>query len=60
MYAKNPKFNCLKTTLAGGIAIGSENGEIRLFTKVGQMAKTLFPGSGGTHTLQTPNPSKPP
>jgi hypothetical protein len=32
--------------LAGGLAIASDNGEIRLYKKVGQDAKTLYPGLG--------------
>jgi len=34
------------TTFNGGLAIGSLNGEIRLYKDVGQNAKTLLPGLG--------------
>jgi len=46
-YKTNPKMSCMITTDFGGIAIGSLNGEIRLFKQVGQNAKTLLPGLGG-------------
>lgn len=36
----------MATTIAGGLAIGSLNGEIRLYKQVGQNAKTLLPGLG--------------
>lgn len=32
--------------MQGGLAIGSLNGEIRLYKEVGQNAKTLLPGLG--------------
>jgi hypothetical protein len=31
IYKTNPQFNKVATTIAGGLAIGSLNGEIRLF-----------------------------
>lgn len=46
-YKTNPKLNCIATTNFGGIAVGSENGEIRLYKEVGKNAKTLLPCSGG-------------
>jgi VID27 C-terminal WD40-like domain len=46
VYATDNEFYCMSTTLSGGIAIGSLNGQIRLFTKVGQNAKNLIPGLG--------------
>jgi VID27 C-terminal WD40-like domain len=46
VYAADNQFHCLSATLTGGIAIGSLNGQIRLFTKVGQNAKNLIPGLG--------------
>jgi hypothetical protein len=46
-YKTDPKMSCMITTDLGGIAIGSLNGEIRLFKQVGQNAKTLLPGLGG-------------
>jgi hypothetical protein len=46
-YKTNPKMHCITTTNFGGIAVGSLNGEIRLFKDVGKNAKTLLPCSGG-------------
>ena len=45
-YKTNPQFNKVSTTMQGGLAVGSLNGEIRLYSKVGQNAKTLLPGLG--------------
>ena len=39
----NPNFKCITTTGYGGIATGSENGDIRLFNNIGN-AKTLITG----------------
>ena len=50
-YKTNPKMSCMITTDFGGIAVGSLNGEIRLFKQVGQNAKTLLPGLGGNNSL---------
>ena len=52
-YKTNPKMSCMITTDFGGIAIGSVNGEIRLFKQVGQNAKTLLPGLGGKTNINT-------
>ena len=46
VYKTNPEFNQVSTTMQGGLAIGSLNGEIRLYKEVGQNAKTLLPGLG--------------
>lgn len=46
VYKTNPQFSHVGTTFAGGLAIGSLSGEIRLYSKVGQNAKTLLPGLG--------------
>ena len=46
-YKTNPKMETMATTSFGGIAVGSSNGEIRLYKQVGQNAKTLLPGFGG-------------
>lgn len=46
LYKTNPQFSQIATTLSGGLAIGSLNGEIRLYKEVGQNAKTLLPGLG--------------
>ncbi|KAL0230694.1 hypothetical protein PCE1_004250 [Barthelona sp. PCE] len=50
-------FACAATTVGGGIVVGSRTGEIRMFSKFGQMAKTLLPGLGDaiTHIDVTPN-----
>lgn len=45
-YKTNPKMNCIMTTGTGGIAVGSLNGEIRLYKEVGKNAKTLLPCFG--------------
>ena len=43
-YSNEPSFKSITTTGFGGIAIGSENGDIRLFNEVGHNAKTLLYG----------------
>ena len=35
IYKTNPEFNQVATTMAGGLAVGSLNGEIRLYKEVG-------------------------
>jgi len=45
-YKKDPQFSTLSTSLTGGLAIGSANGDIRLYKSVGMDAKTLLPGMG--------------
>jgi hypothetical protein len=35
VYKTNPQFSHVGTTLNGGLAIGSLNGEIRLYKEVG-------------------------
>lgn len=45
-YKTDYQFSTISTSLAGGIAIGSDKGEIRLYKQVGQDAKTLLPGLG--------------
>ena len=42
-FSINPQFKCVITTGNGGIATGSENGDIRLFNEIGN-AKTLITG----------------
>ena len=48
IYAKttNVHFNSLASTVSGTYATGSLDGAIRLYTQVGQNAKTLLPGLG--------------
>ena len=43
-YSFNPNFKSIITTGFGGIAVGAENGDIRLFDEVGNNAKTLITG----------------
>lgn len=43
-YSINPNFKSVTTTGEGGISIGAENGDIRLFNGVGKNAKTLISG----------------
>ena len=43
-FSFNPNFKSIITTGFGGIAVGSENGDIRLFDEVGNNAKTLITG----------------
>lgn len=46
VYSTNYLFNRISATLDGNIAVGSKNGEIRMYTKMGQNAKTMLPGFG--------------
>ena len=55
-YKTNPKMEVIATSNFGGIAVGSSNGEIRLYKKVGQNAKTLLPGFGGIYNLNIIDP----
>ena len=48
-YKSNPKMDKIAVSDLGGIAVGSTNGEIRLYKQVGQNAKTLLPGFGGKY-----------
>ena len=41
-------FSKIASTIDGNIAVGSKNGEIRMYTKIGQNAKTALPGLGET------------
>lgn len=43
-YTINPDFRSVITTGFGGIATGSGNGDIRLFSEIGRSAKTLITG----------------
>ncbi|KAH8919903.1 VID27-domain-containing protein [Atractiella rhizophila] len=45
-YSGKPLFSSVATTGAGGIALASEKGEIKLFDRLGIRAKTALPGSG--------------
>ena len=46
LYKTNPMFSQVTTTFKGGLAIGSMDGQIRLYKQVGQNAKTALPGLG--------------
>lgn len=45
-YETKQGLECFTPTLSGQLAVGTDSGEIKLFTKVGQKAKTRFPGCG--------------
>lgn len=45
-YASNCKFSTLGTTENGYIAVGSENGDVRLYDRLGIRAKTAIPSLG--------------
>mmetsp|Transcript_22968 Transcript_22968/g.26335 ORF Transcript_22968/g.26335 Transcript_22968/m.26335 type:complete len:168 (+) Transcript_22968:361-864(+) len=46
VYSANYLFSKISATIEGNIAVGSRNGEIRLYSKIGQNAKTMLPGLG--------------
>ncbi|GME89439.1 unnamed protein product [[Candida] boidinii] len=45
-YKTNPNFSSLSTTEKGYIAVGNNNGEIRLYDRLGVNAKSLLPALG--------------
>ena len=45
-FSNSPNFTSIITTGLGCIAIGSYNGDIRLFNEMGNFAKTLIKGNG--------------
>ena len=45
-YKTNVLFNTISPTLSGGFAVGSANGDIRMYKQMGQIAKTMLPGLG--------------
>lgn len=45
-YKTDPQFSCIGTNLDGNFAIGSHDGQIRLYKQNGQNAKTALPGLG--------------
>jgi hypothetical protein len=45
-YTSKNKFSTVTTTQAGGLAVASEKGDIRLFDTVGKNAKTALPPLG--------------
>ncbi|KAJ3314655.1 hypothetical protein HDV04_005661 [Boothiomyces sp. JEL0838] len=46
VYSSNLQFSTIATTGDGKVVIGSDKGEIRLFDKIGKIAKTCLPGLG--------------
>lgn len=45
-YSQDQKFTCLAVDAEGHVAVGNELGEVRLYQKIGQSAKVLYPGIG--------------
>ena len=45
-YATDPEFTCFASNFNENLCAGCESGEIKLYSKVGQKAKTRFPGLG--------------
>ncbi|KAJ1973463.1 Vacuolar import and degradation protein 27 [Dimargaris xerosporica] len=45
-YASRPQFSTVATTGNGHLVVGSEKGEIRMFSKLGTVAKTALPAMG--------------
>ena len=45
-YKTSVLFNTISPTLSGGFAVGSANGDIRMYKEMGQIAKTMLPGLG--------------
>ena len=46
IYTGSNSFSCITSTEEGHFAVGSSNGDMRLFAKIGQNAKNLYPGLG--------------
>jgi hypothetical protein len=49
-YSKSLAFSSVGSTSDGNLAVGSLNGEIRLYKEAGYVAKNLFPGLGESIT----------
>lgn len=49
-YKTNNKFSTLATTAAGDVAVGAEDGQIRLYNSISKVAKTCLPGLGDSIT----------
>ena len=47
VYSTNYMFNRIASTIDGKIAVASKKGEIRMFNKMGQIAKTSLPSVDG-------------
>jgi len=50
VYKTVPKFNSLATTNDGCVAVGADDGQIRLYDSVSKIAKTALPGLGDAVT----------
>lgn len=46
LYKSNYLFNTIAPTPTGGFAVGSANGDIRMYKQMGQIAKSALPGLG--------------
>jgi hypothetical protein len=46
IYKSNYLFSTIAPTATGGFAVGSANGDIRLYKQMGQPAKSALPGMG--------------
>mmetsp|Transcript_18055 Transcript_18055/g.32338 ORF Transcript_18055/g.32338 Transcript_18055/m.32338 type:complete len:533 (+) Transcript_18055:66-1664(+) len=46
IYKSNYKFGCITANDTGHLAVGSEKGEIRLYSEASKIAKCAFPGLG--------------
>lgn len=45
-YKTTPKFSSLSTTSSGYVAVGADDGQIRLYDSISKVAKTCLPGLG--------------
>lgn len=45
-YETSQGLECFTPTASGQLAVGTSSGEVKLYSKVGQKAKTRFPGFG--------------
>jgi len=46
MYKTNYQFGCITTNEDGNLAVGSQKGELRLYSDASKIAKVAFPGLG--------------
>jgi len=49
-YKTNNKFSTLATTSGGDVAVGADDGQIRLYNSISKVAKTCLPGLGDAIT----------
>lgn len=57
-YKTVPKFSSIASTAAGDVAVGSDDGQIRLYNSISKVAKTCLPGLGGQCAGRAPSSSK--